>query len=67
LTCRLTAKSCYGQHKRSVNNLPGFRNEQSSKAHTPHREGLPPNTGFQPSAPAGAPKIVRILLNAFPV
>jgi hypothetical protein len=28
--------------------------------------GVPPNKGFQPTAPAGARKIVRILMNAFP-
>jgi hypothetical protein len=27
----------------------------------------PPNKGFQPTAPAGALEIVRILTNAFPL
>jgi hypothetical protein len=29
--------------------------------------GLRPNTDFQPTAPAGALKIVRILKTAFPI
>jgi hypothetical protein len=31
------------------------------------RERLPPNMGFQPTAPAEALKIVRILTIAFPI